>query len=145
MSAYRLYGVPGSEMLHDDLGAAYETQIEPWLDESDRTPRVIEEWTVSPPSAHLPSAADHVERLIEDASESAGGEGYYDSEQHLIHDPDVLAAAEALLAALADRITYRMADRRVAEHTVTWDDEDEPLVDGERLYRPSAKPEGGAR
>ena len=48
------------------------------------------------------------------------------------------ASTAALRAALIERATpYWIADKRVAEHTVTWDAEGEPLIDGARLYVPS--------
>lgn len=134
----RLYGAPGEENLHDDIGAAYEMQVEPWVDEHDRRPRVIEEWTVLPAGSTFRSADAIVEWLCEDAADDAP-EGWYDSIQHLDRDPVVLAAAEALRAALIDRAApYWIADKRVAEHVVTWDDDGEPLVNGEPLYRPIA-------
>ena len=136
----RLYGIPGSESLHDDIGAAYEQQIEPRLDEGDHEPRVIEEWSVCPPTLHLRSPSDLADWLVEDAAENAGVDGYYDHTEHMARNPEVLAAAEALITAMADRITYRVADKRLAEHAITWDDDDEPLLNGERLYhrRPDA-------
>lgn len=133
----RLYGVPGAEDLHTDIGAAYESQIDPWVDEQDRRPQVIEEWTALPAGSTFRSAASIVDWLCEDAGDDAP-EGWYDSIAHLDRDPVVLAAAEALRAALIERATpYWIADKRVAEHAVTWDDDGEPLVDGERLYMPS--------
>lgn len=130
----RLFGVPGVENLHDDLGAAYESQVEPYVDEHDRRPRVIEEWTVLPAGSTFRSAADIVDWLCEDAADDAP-DGFYDSIAHLDRDPDVLAAAEALRAALIKHVgSYRIADKRVAEHTITWDDAGEPLVDGKPMY-----------
>lgn len=130
----RLFGVPDTEYLQVDIGAAYESQIDPYVDEHDRRPRVIEEWTVFPPRHHLRSPEDLVDWLIEDASESAGLDGYYDHAEALTRDPEVLAAADALIASIADRVTYRVAHERVAEHAVTWDADGEPLIDGEPLY-----------
>ncbi len=76
--AYRLYGLPGAETLHDDIGAAYESHVDS-LDDDYRSPFMIEEWTVAPPSAHFPGASDLVLRLIEDAADDCG-DGYYESE-----------------------------------------------------------------
>ena len=130
----RLYGVPGSEELHGDIGDAYEMQIEPWLDEHDhRPPRVIEEWSVAPPERQFRAAVDIVDWMLEDAADDSGPD-YYDQTEHLTRDTVVLAAAEALIAALVSRITYRTADKRLAEHEITWDADDEPLLNGVRLY-----------
>lgn len=137
----RLFGLPGSENLETDLGSAYEMQIEPYADEADRGPRTIEEWTVLPAGSTFRSADSIVEWLCEDASDDAP-EGWYDSVAHLDRDPVVLAAAEALRVALIERSApYWIADKRVALHLVTWDDDGEPLVDGERLYRPRSEQE----
>lgn len=131
----RLYGVPGAELCWPDLGSVYELQIEPDLVEKVPSPRVIEEWSVWPAVALLPSARDLLDRLIEDAAENAGTGDYYDSVEHLAREPELLALAQGLVDAFAGRITYSVADKRLAEHTVTWDDEGEPLIDGELLYR----------
>ena len=132
----RIYGIPGSERLYSEVAEAYETQIDGQVDEDDNTPRVIEEWTVAPSISHVRSASSIVEDLIEDAAADAP-EDMYDSISHLDTDPDVLAAAEALREAFASRITYSVADKMVAEHVITWDDKNEPLVDGEPMYVPS--------
>jgi hypothetical protein len=141
-AAERLYGVPYSESLWDDPAGAYEQQIEPYSDEHDRRPVVIEEWTVHPPCYHLPTAAAVVDWLVEYASDQ--GELTEDAAQHLqdkSQDASITEAAESLLSALASRMAYRMADRRVAEHTITWDSEGRPLLDGQPLYRTSTKPD----
>jgi hypothetical protein len=130
----RLFGVPDSEDMHRDLGSAYESQVEPWVDEHDRRPRIIEEWTTLPAGSTFRSARSIVEWLCEDAADDAP-EGFYDRIAHLDRDPKVLAAAEALRDALVEHATdYWIADKRVAEHTITWDDAGEPLVNGESLY-----------
>lgn len=129
----RLYGVPGAEALYRDIAEAYESQIEPFCDDHEGT-RIIEEWTVLPAGSTFRSPADIVDWLCEDAADDAP-DGWYDCIEHLDHDPVVLAAAEALRAALIERATpYWIADRRVAEHTITWDAEGEPLVNGEPMY-----------
>lgn len=142
--APRLYAVPYSEHCHDDIAGVYETDIEPYVDEHDRRPRVVAEYTVHPPKYHLPSSEQVVEWLVEWATDR--GELTEDAADHLERNVDhdaVHAAAEALLDAVAARMRYRMANRRVAEHTITWDCDGAPLVDGDPLYRP-ASPTPGA-
>lgn len=139
-SKIRLYGVPHAEALWNDPAAVYEQDIEPCLHGDEREPRVIEEWTVHPPDYHLPSADRLVEWLVEWAADQ--GELDWDGAERLEKQAEhvtVTDAAEHLLAALAARITYRMADRRVAEHVVTWNPQGEPLLDGFPLYQPSAR------
>jgi hypothetical protein len=143
----RLFGVPDSETMWLDLGSAYEQQIEPYLDdEGNRSPKIIEEWSVCPTTAHLRDPRALVDWLLEEAADSAGAEGYYDDTEHLARNPEVVALAEALIAGLASRIAYRVADRRVGEHVITWDENDEPLVAGVRLYvRREPTPESADR
>lgn len=141
----RLYGVPHAEALWDDPAAVYEQDIEPYSDGDERQPRIIEEWTVHPPDYHFPSADRLVEWLVEWAADQ--GELDWDGAERLEKQAEhvtVTDAAENLLAALAARITYRMADRKVAEHIVTWSPEGEPLLDGFPLYRPSHSADSGA-
>ena len=133
VSRDRLFGVPDAENLHFDLASAYESEIEPWIEDGGRAPGVIEEWTVHPPEYHLPSAERIAEDIIENAADDTT-EGYYDATAHIWKEADVLAAAEALRQVIASHITYRMADKKVAEHQITWDDEGEPLVDGQPMY-----------
>lgn len=135
-SVQRLFGIPGAEQMQTELAETYELHIDGEVDEHDRRPRIIEEWSVRPPAAHFRSPADIIDWLLEDAADD-GGEDFYDQAQHLTRDPKVLAAAEQLVDLLASRITYFTADTRLAEHTITWDDDGEPLVDGQPLYRRS--------
>lgn len=139
----RLFGVPYAEDLHDNPAAVYELQIEPYTDGHDRRPVVVEEWTVYPPKHHLRRAADIVDWLLECAAEDGEvTEGWSEAIDRHDRDPDVLAAAEALLDVLASKVRYRMADRKVAEHTITWGADDEPLLDGRPLYVKAAAPTG---
>lgn len=139
----RLFGVPHSETLFGDLAECYESQIEDYADEHDRRPRVIEEWTVHPPEYHLPSADRIVDWLVEQTGEDGEvDEGFFEHMENMAQRADVLVAAEALRSALAAQITYRMADKRVAEHAITWDEAGEPLVNGKPMYvlaEPSSK------
>ncbi|MCW2957167.1 MAG: hypothetical protein JWO69_2036 [Thermoleophilia bacterium] len=140
--AYRLYGVQHAETLWDDIGSVYEQQIEPYRDEDNREPVIVEEWTVHPPRYHLPDVYRVVEWLVETAADQ--GELDWDGAERLEKNadhPSVRDAAEALLDAMATRLNYRMADRRVAEHVISWTANGEPCADGFPLYRPSQKAE----
>lgn len=130
----RLYGTPGAEEMHFSVADAYEMQVELDLDDEDRQPCVIEEWTTLPAGSTFLSAAGIVEWLCENAADDSP-EGWYHSIAHLDRDPKVLAAAEALRTALIEQATpYWIADKRVAEHLITWNDAGEPLVNGEPMY-----------
>lgn len=129
----RLYGVPDAEHLHDDIASAYEAQIEPYCDDHEGS-RIVEEWTVLPHGSAFMAPDRIVEYLCESAADDAP-DGFWDNVAHLDQDPVVLAAAEALRTALIERATpYWIADKRVGEHVVTWDEKGEPLVDGQPMY-----------
>lgn len=137
----RLYGLPDAETLYRDLAEAYEVQVEPDLD-PDNLPAsvVIEEWTVQPLGSEFPTPDSLIVNACENAADN-GGEGLWDCVEHLERDPVVLAAAEAFRAALIERMTpYWTAHDMVAEHTITWDADGQPLADGHRLYTPAPGP-----
>lgn len=129
----RLWGIPDAVDMYFDAAAAYEAEIDPYADEHDRRPRVLEEWTVTDPVSHFPAADWITEWIAESACEGITEHGH-DAVMDLANHPDVLAAAEALRQVMAKHLTYRMADTLVAEHTVTWDADGNPLLDGERIY-----------
>ena len=136
----RLYGVPGAEHLHFDPAACYETDIECWVDEHDRRPRLIEEWSVKDCTDHLPAADDLLLWMVE----WTGDHGELDEDgfgafENASKKDDVVAAAEALRTLLASKVGYRMADQHLRTLTVTWDDQGEPLLDGEPMYVKAAQ------
>lgn len=134
----RLYGSEDAEVLFFDIADVYETDIEPWVDEHDRRPRTIEEYTVHPAEYHLPAADDIVEHVIEWIADNDVTEGVFDGWETASKHEDVQQAFRDALNLLASKVTGRMADKLVATHTITWDDHGAPLVDGEPLYRKSA-------
>lgn len=130
-----LFGIPGSEHMYFDLANAYESQIEPYHDEHDRRPNLIEEWSTREPRTQLLD----VDALLEWATEWAGEEGLWDEDgfddiANAGKAPDVRAAFEAALDLWASKIKYRMADKCLRTWIITWDDEGEPLADGEPIY-----------
>ena len=98
--------------------------------------QIIQEWSVHPTRKHLPSVDVLLDRLVEDVCDALGEDSLDDLERVAAH-ADVQAAAEALLAVFAARVKWSQADRLVAEHTVTWGADGQPLVDGDPLYRPT--------
>lgn len=113
----RLYGLPGDEDLYLDFDMAVDHAIDMTYGTDARVVE-IEEWTVHPPQHHLPDAGRIVEWAIEWAADcgevtEGWGEGF-------VLDDAVIAAADALRDAIAGKIGFRMADRCVARHTVTF-------------------------
>lgn len=133
MTTDRLYGRPGAEYLYDDLATVYEEAD--WGERPDRVE--IEEWTVTEPIEHLPNATTALEYLAECACDELV-EHVWCTWETAATDPDVVAAMQATLELLASKVTGRMASKHVATHTITFDDEGEPILNGERLYRPAA-------
>lgn len=130
----RLYGLPFAEVMHFDPATVYESEIE---DQSEDYPeRVeIEEWSVHPPEYHLPSADAVIEWMILWAAENGeGDEGLFDSFQGVATTPEIRAAAEALRSTIGAQVKYRMADTHLRSLWVTWNEDGEPLLDGEPLY-----------
>lgn len=135
-SDVRLYGVPGAEVLYLTAAEVYESDIDPWLDDDDpHKPRQIEEWSVAPPRHGMPSAVT----IIEDITERVGDdwlpdEWAYAAMERAGKAPEVVAAFDAALDLLASKFDYKVADKCLTTHTVTWNDEGEPLLDGEPMY-----------
>ena len=132
----RLYGLSEAEHLYDDIASVWELEIEPMIMGPGKA--LIEEWTVYDPGHHLPVADDIIASVWEWAV--TWGEVAEDwGEDFPLKDEDVRAVADDLLRVIADRIKYRMANEVVATHTIEWtgDEGENPLLDGEPMYRPS--------
>lgn len=112
----RLYSEPGDETMDASLDAAVQTAMDrSYPDESGAA--TIEEWSVHPPMSHLPAASHLLEWIEEWACEF----GEIVEDFHLpIDRPEVKAAADHLLATIADHTTWRMANERVGVHRVAW-------------------------
>lgn len=145
----RLFGRPGAEILHADIAGVYESEIDPWLDEEpgpETQAYEIEEWTVADPRRAFP-AGDRIAEWITEtvADEGEGDEGFFDDVERAAIRAQAVEWFDAVVAAWAKRMTYRMADRKVASHLVTWNAAGEPLLDGEPMYarRPPCPTCGG--
>jgi|GEM_PF-6318819 len=134
-----LFGLEGAETMDDDIGATYERWLDDLFDDDDKSGSLkIEEWSSRPLGESLPSA----ERILEWVADMCGDDCWDDDALEAVQRgsgrPEVVAACEAFRAEFASKITgWRMADRLIATHLITWDDAGEPLVDGEPLYRPA--------
>ncbi len=134
----RLWGPPGAEQLELDAAAAYESNEYDFINDGNE-PRIMEEWTCSPLGEFLrPNVELLIGNLVEAVADQDTSEDAWDSieRMHLERDPDVIAAFEAAVAVLRSKLNtngYRMADKLVAEHTITWVGE-EPYMDGEPMY-----------
>jgi hypothetical protein len=142
----RLYGLRGAETMHSTPAEVYESRIEPYCDEHDMRPWIIEEWTkestVDVARRWFLSSEAVIEHIIDCFMDEYGAEGDVGVEK-AESDPEALKLADALITHLADMVRWRRADKKVAEHTVTWDADGEPLLDGEPMYRQAADRDGG--
>lgn len=135
-----LYGMPHAEEgMQIDPAAVYENEIEPYIDDdrtdlSTRTPRVIEEWTTRPASDNLPHIDIVLEWIAECAGDNGGMEGMFESWGNAFAHDYVRTAMQAALNLAASKVSFFIADEKVADHAITWDANGEPLLDGEPLY-----------
>lgn len=130
----RLFGTSGAEELYFTLAEAYEAQIDPYCDVEREIPYTIEEWTTKSTRDAFPS----VDLLVEWVCETTGDdltEGAYDAIERAVGD-DLKAEFDKIFDTWASRITYRMADKLVATHVITWFENDLtlPLADGKPIY-----------
>lgn len=128
----RLFGIPGSEYLESSLQDAYERYIDPCFDEKSEWE--IEEWTVVDPRSQMPQVEMIAEYVAEWIADDVMFEEAYESWEKALSHPEVVEALGKAFDLAATKVTFWMADKRVATHKVTFDGE-EPLVNGQPLYR----------
>jgi len=139
-----LYGFDGDEYLENSPEAVYEA----WADDHDYDPPnmlmpdwgrpdslEIIEWSSNPGDEFLPSA----DRVLDWMAETYGDECCYDEAADQImraaSEPDVIELLEQARRLMLSKIRFRFADTVRRQLTVTWDDNGEPLLDGEPMYR----------
>jgi hypothetical protein len=141
-----LYGFDGDETLEDYPEAVYER----WADDYDYRPNdmlghdwgrpdrlLIEEWTAGPGDEFLPTA----DRVLDWMAEYFGNECMFDAAAEDIaeatEDPEVVAAMEQMRKLILSKTKFSFAQTKVRDLIVTWDDDGQPLLDGEPMYRPA--------
>lgn len=110
----RLYGPPDAESMDFDPDQAATDYLAIWDHEAGET-FTIEEWTVHPPSYHLPDASALLDMIDEASSDELSlgfGDCYIPATTGKVKE-----ITERFLAALAEQITWRQADRHVADLT----------------------------
>lgn len=127
----RLYGLPHAEYLYGDPAEVWETEIDGQYDE-DETAWTIEEWTATTAADRIVGGLSIVEGVMEYLCEEMVESG--DAWTDVVGDAEVIAAADALSALIASKVTYRWAEKKVADHTITLDGEGKPLLNGEPMY-----------
>lgn len=109
-----LFGAPGDEWLDGDIHTAAERVLDRCYPDTPEEV-VIEEWVVRDRLSIVPPARHIVERLIEGLADDYPHEGFIE-DLPSDNDPALIEAAEALREALAARINFDLADKRVAKH-----------------------------
>jgi hypothetical protein len=141
----KFYGLPGAERMEDDPAYVYESEIDPMVDDGDEEGMSweIEEWSAESISSELPRPGWLLEtiheRICDDLCWDECPLDWFDNH------PDAVAAEKDFLAALAaliDKRGIRQAKKRLRTLIVTWDENGEPLLDGEPMYRASALAKG---
>lgn len=142
----KLYGFDGDEYLHNDPQTVYEN----WVADNDFPACLeydaefdlpglkaleIEEWSAIPASAALVDARDIAERVAEWFADDCGFEDAAEEATSAAGDPEVIAAFDVARDLMASKMRFWVADRKLRVLTVTWDENNEPLLDGEPMYR----------
>jgi hypothetical protein len=97
----------------------------------------VDEHTVVPNASHLMDGGRVLDRIVEATEDAEVTEDWQERLDNAASDPEVIAAADALIALFASKITYYMAGEVVAKHRVTVID-GEPMWDGEPMFRLAA-------
>jgi hypothetical protein len=145
----KLYGFDGDEYLQSDPVTVYENWANDWdfpsclTDPDGFAPEpftlgqlVIEEWSTRPVGDGLVSADRILEWIYDGFCDDAVFDEAGEACERAASDPEVVAAFEAARSLMASKITgWKMADRKLRDLIVTWDENNEPLLDGEPMYR----------
>lgn len=134
-----LFGFDGDEVLHFDLADVYER----WADDnppddpmSDRPEKLeILEWTSKPAGAFLPDADYVIERVMRFMEDAEVSEELYEEVADANSDADVVAFFQAALDVWGSKCgRYCMTDKVVATHVITWDENNQPLLNGAPMH-----------
>lgn len=135
------HGVENTERLTpDEIASIAEGDCD--LTSSGALGLEIIEWDSRPLSAYLCGADRVIDYIVECLANDDITEGAWGALDRkvaaIVSDPDLRDAVNNALVVFGmvlDReVTYRLADREVATHWVTFDSEGRPLYDGERIF-----------
>lgn len=129
-----LYGLDFDEYLHDDPESVYEL----WADDrdvDDRPERLeIIEWSVVTMGTFLPDADRVIDRVMSRLEDEPIFEEGYEAILQAADD-DVRAAFKSAVDLWSSKIHgWRQADKELRRLIVTWNEQGEPLLDGEPMY-----------
>lgn len=141
--AHYLYGSLDDEYLDLTPEEAYERMECDWTTRPDSFE--IIEWTTKPLATLLPDAWNLMDHICEwYIDEECGFEQADEVARTAAKSAPVLAAAEAFLKAFGDEMgtKWLTADKELRRLVVTWDENDQPLLDGRPMYVPRKEIEG---
>lgn len=136
----RLYGLPHAERMYLDVALLFESEIDIYTDpetgedyaDDPKQEWVVEEWSVADPLTLIPRADWFLEWLEEHLCEEHAHDN--DVCHGIFTNPEVLAAAGNLLQLISSKVTYKQAEKHLADHKLTLA-ETGPLFDGEPIYK----------
>lgn len=111
----RLYGLEHAEVLYRDIDTVWEAELELFADAQSFKPWIVEEWTVHDPKYHFPTAAHVIDQIFEWVDDTGEVSENWSSGLGP-HAHEFIDKAEELIDLMASKVTYRMADKRVATH-----------------------------
>ncbi len=117
----RLYGKPGDEHLYWDPEDVIERFVDD-VDPKDGDTMVIEERDTETNRSFFMDAGQLIERLVDETNDEPIDEGWCASAATHADDEDVVAAFEAAIQLLADKIPYKMAGKLLDMITVEFRD-----------------------
>lgn len=129
-----LFGVHAAEHMHFDIASVVDGVMDDFCDLYPARPFTVEEWTTTTPEVWLPSAESVLEWMVERAADELIDEDCFDAYDRASKSEDVRAAMQSVIVLLTSKVGYRMAEKCIATHQVTFDEAGNPLVDGAPLY-----------
>ena len=133
-----LYGLPGDEYLDDD---PYDT-FGRWWDDRDAPIRhgftlLIEEFSAIPAGKLVPKADRVLEWVHELICDDFGMDGLHEVVERGVENQEVVDAFTVALDLLGSKISgWSMADKKLRDIPVTWDDNGDPWMDGKPINDP---------
>lgn len=124
-----LYGLQDSERMYSTVQSLFDSELDDdyFVGEEEWT---VEEWSVADPLNLIPSTYGLLEYIQESLCEEHTHEN--DACGHIFNDPEVLVAVGNLCNLIAGKVTWKQADRHLADHQLTMKS-GELLLDGKKV------------
>lgn len=128
----RLFGLPHAERMHFDIDSAINEVLCDYDQDVKPDSFMIEEWTTTSADLWLPSTESTLEWMVESTADEAINEDLFEAYSTAAQHPAVKAAMQQVNMLLASKVGYRMANKMIATHHVTFSfDGTKVFVDGQ--------------